>query len=240
MNGIDYFLGVAGRRRIASVGIGLCLAGVVLGGGCSRSDGPTELRTERRATAPDSLQGQERLTLAQRLGFGPRVMRGGTGMEPSAAKAAPAGPAPAPAMVWKAPEGWRQADDRPMRLVTFFSKAYPEVECYVTLLPGMAGGLDANFNRWCRQMGQATLTEEQINNLPRVPMLGHEAPLLELRGDYQGMVGESQPDSLLLAAAVIVDSGSVFVKLVGSVAGGEAEKAAFLAFCASLAMPTAL
>jgi len=152
----------------------------------------------------------------------------GAGAAPSAGAGAP-GPG---ALSWRAPPGWTQEPDRPMREVTF--RPAPGSECYITLLPGDAGGLRANLDRWSVQFGGDRLSEEAYAALPRVRVLGKDVPVLELEGSFTGMSGTTQDDQGLLALACIREGDSVFVKLTGPAAVVHAERENFLAFVGSL------
>ena len=106
-------------------------------------------------------------------------------------------------------------------------------ECYVAVLGG-GGGLEANVNRWRGQLGLGPLSAEEIDALPRVPVLGSEAPLVEARGEYTDMAGESHEDHALLGTIVARGGSMLFVKMVGPRAEVEAERGRFLAFVQSL------
>ena len=118
-----------------------------------------------------------------------------------------------------------------MRAVTYQTGA---VECYVTTLTGTGGGLEANINRWCGQIGQEALTSEVIAALPRITMLGQEAVLVELAGDYSGMGDDAAAGSMLLGTVCELPGETVFVKMTGPEAAVRAEKESFLAFSKSI------
>ncbi|MBI5363794.1 MAG: hypothetical protein HZA53_11495, partial [Planctomycetes bacterium] len=65
-------------------------------------------------------------------------------------------------LAWKAPEGWVRAPDRATRVLTLLHGGDEDVECYVTTLPGAAGGVLANVNRWRGQLGAAAWSEEEL------------------------------------------------------------------------------
>jgi hypothetical protein len=134
---------------------------------------------------------------------------------------------------WKAPEGWEQAPDRPMRVVTF--NAGENTEVYVSLLSGPGGGAVANINRWRHQMGvQEPLSAEQIAELPKVNVLGAPSPLVEVAGQFTGMSGEKIADAKLLGVVCEKPDQSVFVKMTGPAATVDAQKDNFVAFVESL------
>jgi hypothetical protein len=109
-----------------------------------------------------------------------------------------------------------------------------EVECYVTVLSGSGGGLEANVNRWRQQMGQPPMTAAEIAALPAIPMLGVEARLVRMAGSFTGMDGTTRTGSMLLGAVCELGRHSVFVKMTGPMAEVGAQEAHFEAFCRSL------
>jgi len=141
--------------------------------------------------------------------------------------------APESAFTWTAPEGWSQLPARPFRDVSF-GMAGGQGECYVSVLGGDGGGLEANFVRWCDQVGRPPLTEDEFAALERVPFLGTKVPLLQLTGDFTGMDGRTQLGHGLIGVALVRPGGSVFVKLTGPEKLVLAEREHFLAFVASI------
>jgi hypothetical protein len=135
---------------------------------------------------------------------------------------------------WKTPEGWRRGPDKSMRVVTYYPAADERIECYVTALGGDAGGALANANRWRGQLGAPALTQDELAKLPRVPMLGAEAVLVEATGKTKLAGGGAEEDAAMLATTLNRAQGSVFVKMTGPPALVAAEKQRFLAFCATL------
>ena len=91
-------------------------------------------------------------------------------------------------MAWDAPEGWEQAPDKAMRLVTY---GVGGAECYVSLMSGSAGGVGANVNRWRQQMGQPGLSQLELAALPKITVMGQEATLMEVKGDYDSGMGDT-------------------------------------------------
>ncbi len=135
---------------------------------------------------------------------------------------------------WSAPGGWRKAPEKPMRLVTFTGGLDGEIECYVSVFPDSAGGIEANVNRWAKQIKHTELTAEEIAALPKVAMLGQEASLVEFEGDFSdSMSGKDVPGAVLFGAIARVPEGSLFVKMVGPAGAVRAQKQNFLAFCQS-------
>jgi hypothetical protein len=135
---------------------------------------------------------------------------------------------------WNAPPSWVRTGERPMRLVSFALGHDKSTDCYVSVLAGAAGGLEANINRWYSQMGQPELSSAQITALPAIPMLGQQGRFVRIRGHFTGMDGAPHANSMLLGALCLLPAQSVFVKMVGPEADVTAEEAHFKAFCKSL------
>ena len=135
---------------------------------------------------------------------------------------------------WDAPEGWEQGPSSPMRLVTFRIPGVENAECYLSSLRGAGGGVEANLNRWRQQVGQPPMTPDEFAALPRIAVLGQEAPLLRVEGDFTGVDNVTHTGQMVLGVVVPAGEDTVFVKMTGpaSVVSEEAEK--FIAFCESL------
>lgn len=135
------------------------------------------------------------------------------------------------ALKWDVPEGWQVAEQRPMRVVTLNVGAS---ECYISVLGGQAGGVEANINRWCGQLGNEPLSAEAIEALEKVDVLGAPCALVKLEGDYQGMGGPVQTGYGLLGVVRATEAQSLFVKMVGPKDEIAAQADNFRAFVRSL------
>lgn len=137
---------------------------------------------------------------------------------------------------WDLPDGWARSGERAMRLVTLAPLSAPEAECYVTFLPGPAGGVRANLNRWRGQMGQPELTSGEVGQLPRYAVLGSEAVFIEIEGDFVGMGDDRLADAGFLGLIGEAGAGTLFVKMTGPREVIAAERRRFLEFCQSLSV----
>ena len=124
---------------------------------------------------------------------------------------------------WDAPTGWTQSGERQMRFATF--DIADGTECYISLLSGAAGGVDANLNRWRQQVSLPPLSPQEIAALPLIPMLGGQQPFLEA----YGVDGSS-----VLGSLVSLPEQTMFIKLTGPEATVRAEVDRFKEFCKSL------
>lgn len=143
--------------------------------------------------------------------------------------AAPAAPAAGPGgaaggFAWTTPQGWAEKPARQMRLVTVGPAGDPRVECFVTVLAGAGGGLEANVNRWRSQLKLAPLAADAIAELPTLDVLGRKAQVVEIDGGQVGMFG------------LVCEMGeqSLFVKMTGPMDALRQERGSFDAFCTSL------
>ncbi len=129
---------------------------------------------------------------------------------------------------WVLPKGWSVVDPTNMRMVNM--KAGADAECYLTHLPGSAGGTLANTNRWRDQLGLPPIDGDALAKLPNRHVLDRTAVFVELKNDAgKGILG------VMLPFTFSGKAGTLFVKMVGPQATLAAEAKSFNAFCASLA-----
>ena len=141
-------------------------------------------------------------------------------------------------LTWTIPEGWGEAatpDPTGMRTVDLRFGPAKEGECYVSLMPGPAGGRAANINRWRTQMGQPPYTADELEKLEKKPFFSREADFVSFDGDYKA-VGSPEPKKgyRLLGLIHSAPQATIFVKLIGPKALVEQNTAAFDAFCQSI------
>src|SRR5436190_3720919 len=103
------------------------------------------------------------------------------------------GPPKTPLLAWDTPAGWKEAPSDAasgmagMRLINLSFGPNGEGECYLSAMPGAAGGLAANVNRWRAQMSLAPMTDEELAKLPTRQLFGHDATFVSFEGDFKGM-----------------------------------------------------
>lgn len=140
---------------------------------------------------------------------------------------------------WETPAGWAQAERSQMRPVNLTFGPNQEGECYLAMLPGGAGGVLANVNRWRKQMGQPELTEEDLAKLPKKTLMGIQGVYVTVDGAYTSVgAAEAKPDHRMLGIVASLGEAGLFVKMVGPKAVVEANTAAFDQFVASLSLRT--
>jgi hypothetical protein len=110
-----------------------------------------------------------------------------------------------------------------------------EGECYLSMLPGGAGGTVANVNRWRKQMGQPDLPEAEVNQLPKRVLMGIEGVFVSLDGAYTNVgSAEALPEQRLMGVVAALGEVGLFVKMVGPKELVAANQVAFDQFVNSL------
>ncbi|WP_294227239.1 hypothetical protein [Prosthecobacter sp.] len=141
-------------------------------------------------------------------------------------------------LTWTIPDGWSEntePDPMGMRLLDLRFGPNKEGECYISLMPGSAGGLEANVNRWRTQMGQPAYTPEEIAKLPKKPFFNREATFVAFDGDFKGFGAESAKSGYRMLGLIhSTEQATIFVKLTGPKELVEQNTAAFDTFCQSI------
>ncbi len=216
-------------RAFPALALGI---GVALTLGSCGDSGPAEITEERVVATPAPPVQQDTAMPAGHPPMGaPQLPDGHPPVDPDMEMTQPPTSFTAAVTEWEAPGSWTKAPDRAMRLVTFMAGAENPAECYITVLSGAAGGVEANANRWRGQMGQPALDAEAVAALPTISVLGKEAALVEV---YSPSPGEGQDGRGLLGVICELEDQVVFVKMLGPQASVQAEKDGFVAFCGSL------
>ena len=138
---------------------------------------------------------------------------------------------------WKVPDGWAQAERSQMRPVNLTFGPKGEGECYLSMLPGGAGGVLANVNRWRKQMGQPDITQEELDKLPKKRLMGIEGVFVQIDGNYTGVgAAEAKQDFRMLGVVAALQEVGLFVKMVGPKDVVAANEAGFDQFVESLSL----
>lgn len=136
---------------------------------------------------------------------------------------------------WDTPPGWHEIAPVPMRMINFKIGESPNVDCYVTVLPGQGGGIAENVNRWREQMSLPPFSDQEILQMPRKKLLGQNATYILCDGAFKGMGQESANAGYTLAGMIQHHVGlSIFVKLIGPSDLVKPELDHFDSFCSSL------
>ncbi len=220
------------HTRIAFI-LSLCIA-VVYAAGCGF--GGNEPRQPERVPVTEVRPAPQDLTEVPE-----RSTRERMGMEAPTAAAARDAEAAAdtgPSLLHDTPEGWTAAPASRMRVLNFQVADAERAECFVTILPGEAGGLLANLNRWLRQVGQAPLEEDDLADLQQLALLGATGYVVEVGGTFTGMRGDLDlADYALRGVAALGNGETYFVKMTGPAEVVAANREKFDQFVTSLRRP---
>jgi hypothetical protein len=136
---------------------------------------------------------------------------------------------------WDLPDGWVAQEAGSMRIADFRIGSNGATECYLSHLPGAAGGMEANVNRWRKQLGLEPMGTDDLAALPTIEMLGAPATLIDFSGTYKGMRDPTpKPGSRMLGAVLSLGELSLFAKMVGPEDVVAGERDAFVNFCRSI------
>jgi hypothetical protein len=145
------------------------------------------------------------------------------------------------AFTWDTPMGWKEAPIDPaspmagMRLINLSFGPNGEGECYLSMMPGEAGGLEANINRWRKQMGLPDFTPEEFAKLTSKKLFGRDSTFVSFDGDFKGMGAEAAKKGYrLLGLVQPTPQFTLFVKMTGPKDLVAANEAAFDQFCQSI------
>jgi hypothetical protein len=182
-----------------------------------------ELKAEAREVKADGATGV-RVAMTGRTGGG-----GGMGQTPPfAGKSRPAEGGAAP-VKYTTPDGWEDLGGRSsggIRMAAAF-RAPGGVEVTVIPLPGAAGGLADNVNRWRRQIGLPELSAEQVTKDLR------EVEVAGARGHLADLAGAAGAKSTV--GAIVPRGGTTwFFKMTGPADAVAGQKAAFETFLKSV------
>jgi len=218
-----------GHQRGWSALLLLCLCA------CGQDEGPLELSSTRlRSVVRDQVV--PGATSAERFGGGmPGAPSGGAPVESHQGSAEPEFP-----FLWVVPEGWVSLPAAQFREINLQPAGHPDAECYLTALPGSAGGLGANLNRWRGQMGLDPIGAEELVALPTRPLIGAEATFVELEGSFGGMDGTTIADAKLAGLVLALPEFTLFVKMIGPRDVVDAELEGFHTFCSSLRLKSSV
>ena len=144
--------------------------------------------------------------------------------------AAPAAPA-AQDLRWDIPGGWTQRPADGMRKASFTvaGKDGQQADVSVVVLPGDAGGVLANVNRWRGQLGLGGFDEGELAAAASYPKSRAGKVLLV------DMTGQAEGSKKRLVAAILSTEGSTwFFKMTGDKAVVAQAKLSFGEFLGSL------
>jgi hypothetical protein len=128
-----------------------------------------------------------------------------------------------------APEGWTAVPPGQMRVASFSVKSADGKQADVSVipLPGSAGGIPANVNRWRGQVGLPPATEAEIRKTAEaIQISGQAAELYDLAGTNASNGGAVR----ILASIQTRDGAAWFFKMTGDGPLVAQQKPAFIAY----------
>ena len=136
------------------------------------------------------------------------------------------------APVFRTPKGWRAAEDRGLTAARFqVGDGDRTAEIMVMALPRDGGGLVANINRWCGQVGLDALDEHAAMKAGRpIKVDGRPGQAIDLTGPPTG----GKASQRILAAVVKQDDRTWFFKMMGPADLVAEQKKAFEQFVESV------
>ena len=159
---------------------------------------------------------------------GPEMPAMGSSMDQSV-------PPPLPAQVTGIPpKNWEPQQLSSMRQASYLAKGASGATADISLvvLAGAAGGVLDNVNRWLSQLGQPTITSEQLKQLVKhVPSSLGDVSIVDLEGLPQG--GDASKDGRIIAGIASGENGTFFFKMRGNAPLVESQKEGFIQWIGS-------
>ena len=149
----------------------LALTCVLAGAACGGAGSNVVIDEQRKASVP-AREVKPNASSAERFG----------GMDMGMASDASPGGVSAGALAYDLPSGWKKLAVQKGHLVDVQPAGDPQAVCYLSFLPGAAGGLEGNVNRWRGQFSaeplSAPLTKIWLDGTFRLNALLKTAPWL--------------------------------------------------------------
>lgn len=184
---------------------------LALVGGCRRAD-DGEITEVRQLREPRGTVGR-RVTDVERF------------TDPAAPSAANR---PGSGLAWDLPPGWFEKEPTDVRIANFGITQRPDLECYLSMLPGDAGSARANIDRWRKQMGREPIADAEFSSLTQLPLMSRPALFVDIPGKYTPMgAADAVEGYRMLGLIAEFPMMSLFFKMVGPQADVAAELEAF-------------
>ena len=135
-----------------------------------------------------------------------------------------------PSFEWNVPKEWKEVPGHSMRIASF--QLPGDGDLSITSFSGSSGGVKANVNRWENQIGLASSSTEEINQMSqnRISRLG-KYQIYELKNE--------KDESLAILAAIFpLKDLTLFVKLSINQNGLDKNRGQFVEFCDSIRSAT--
>ncbi|MFA5060048.1 MAG: hypothetical protein WC676_05420 [Candidatus Omnitrophota bacterium] len=137
---------------------------------------------------------------------------------------------------WDVPDGWSEKPASGMRLATLVDADTKDpIDCSIVSLGGQAGGLQANVQRWMKQINVSVSSPEELDKFlaKSETVKGAELSASVIDLTLLQSSGDAALPSMI-AAIVTTNEKTYFVKMAGSKSAVEKNKSAFTALLKSL------
>lgn len=140
-------------------------------------------------------------------------------------------------LAWDIPEGWQEGREGGMRLATFFSQEEDAVECSVVSLGGMAGGTEANVQRWAGQINVDLPAARLEDFLAQQKRLVSQGGLPLVLVDFTSLQKQEPSETpSMIAGITLSEDKTIFIKMTGTKSAVSRNQIKFQSFCQSLRM----
>ena len=136
---------------------------------------------------------------------------------------------------WKKPNHWVQNPQSRMRLASFSinGQQIKNAEVSITVLPGTAGGLEANINRWRGQLELPAMNELELKkNYSNIVIKDKEITLIELISN--NLLIQNKYKKRMTVAIIREKNQIYFFKLIGENDLVLKERSVFLSYLESV------
>jgi hypothetical protein len=143
-----------------------------------------------------------------------------------------------PQLQWTLPAGWTEVAPGEMSIASFKVQGQNGAEADVSVvpLPGMAGGDNANVNRWRGQVGLQAATPDELEKMAESVQVGDQPAKLY---DVAGQSSNGGSTKRILGAIQDRNGTTWFFKMMGDATLVEQQKPEFVAFLKSLTFTAA-
>ena len=138
---------------------------------------------------------------------------------------------------WKLPVDWVERTSSGMRLATFSTGNGTDlVECTIVSLGSQAGSLQANVERWMRQINLPPLSQNDMNKfLSKQEKLKTQERIPFSLIDFTALQEDAQDSSpSIIAVILFFEDSNIFVKMTGNKVALIKNKEKFRSLCQSL------
>lgn len=139
---------------------------------------------------------------------------------------------------WTVPSGWNESPGSGMRLASFTSKEDDPIACSVISLGGVSGGVEANVQRWARQIQVPIQGEALRTFLSKQKSITSDGGVTSKVYDFRELqTDQSKTAPSMIAAIVNLHDKTVFFKMTGSLDAISRNAGAFDLLLKSIVIP---